>query len=73
MNGSEILHLIRRDLQHAVARRGRPPNPSANGRLAMVSDERHAKGYPPGTDDLWPQAPRWFFRFGWVGSHTPFR
>jgi hypothetical protein len=27
MNGPEILHLIRHDLQRAVARRGKPPTP----------------------------------------------
>ena len=48
MNGPEILHLIRRDLQRAVARRGshRPPT---NGRLTLGRHERDAEGDPPGT------------------------
>ena len=48
MNGPEILHLIRHDLQRAVARAGRTANPSTDGRLALGGDERLAEGHPPG-------------------------
>jgi hypothetical protein len=48
MNGPEILHFIRRDLQRGRAAR-KTANPSANGRFAPVGDERLTEGHPLGT------------------------
>jgi hypothetical protein len=39
VNGPEILHLIRHDLQRAVAGT-KSPNPLTHGRIALVGDER---------------------------------
>ena len=49
MNGPETLHLIRRDLQRAVARRGEPTAPQPMDALSLGGNERHAEGYSPGT------------------------
>ena len=48
MKQTEILHLIRHDLQGAVARSAEAADPSTDGRLALVGDERLAEGHPPG-------------------------
>jgi hypothetical protein len=52
MNGPEILHLIRRDLQHAVARRGRPPTPRPMDASPWVAMSAMQKAIRRGREDL---------------------
>ena len=52
MNGPEILHLIRHDLQHAVARRGKPPTPRPMDVSPWVAMSAMQKAIRRGRQDL---------------------
>ena len=52
MNGPEILHLIRRDLQHAVGRRGKPSIPRSLDASPWVAMSAMQKAIRRGREDL---------------------
>ena len=52
MNGPEILHLIRHDLQLAVARQGTPPTPQPLGTSPWVAMSAMQKAIRRGREDL---------------------
>ena len=52
MNGPEILHLIRNDLQHAVARQGEPPTPRPMDASPWVAMSAMQKAIRRGREDL---------------------
>ena len=52
MNGPEILHLIRNDLQHAVARQGKPPTPRPMDASPWVAMSAMQKAIRRGREDL---------------------
>ena len=52
MNGPEILHLIRHDLQRAVARRGKPPTPRPMDASPWVAMSALQKAIRRGREDL---------------------
>ena len=52
MNGPEILHLVRRDLQRAVAQRGKPPTPQPMDASPWVAMSALQKAIRRGREDL---------------------
>ena len=52
MNGPEILHLIRHDLQGAVARQGKPPTPRPMDASPWVAMSALQKAIRRGREDL---------------------
>ena len=52
MNGPEILHLIRHDLQRAVARQGKPPTPRPMDASPWVAMSAMQKAIRRGREDL---------------------
>ena len=52
MNGPEILHLIRHDLQGAVARQGKPPTPRPMDASPWVAMSAMQKAIRRGREDL---------------------
>jgi hypothetical protein len=52
MNGPEILHLIRHDLQGAVARQGKPPTPQPMDASPWVAMSAMQKAIRRGREDL---------------------
>jgi hypothetical protein len=52
MNGPEILNLIRNDLQHAVARQGKPPTPRPMDASPWVAMSAMQKAIRRGREDL---------------------
>src|ERR1700733_6951452 len=52
MNGPEILHLMRHDLQGAVARQGKPPTPQPMAASPWVAMSAMQKAIRQGREDL---------------------
>jgi hypothetical protein len=52
MNGPEILHLMRHDLQGAVARQGKPPTPQPMAASPWVAMSAMQKAIRRGREDL---------------------
>jgi hypothetical protein len=52
VNGPEILHLIRNELQHAVARQGEPPTPRPMDASPWVAMSAMQKAIRRGREDL---------------------
>jgi hypothetical protein len=52
MNGPEILHIVRHELQHAVVRHGRPPKPRPMDVSLWVAMSALQKAIRRGREDL---------------------
>ena len=59
MNGPHILHLIRHDLQGAVARQGKPPTPGPMDASPWVAMSAMQKAIRRGREDLGETNPLW--------------